>query len=73
MLANLTSMRRCWLEQYLLSDEFDPTDSENNDDSSHETDMTDIDADSEDTGGNRELEDKAWLLADQDHPPEYYL
>jgi hypothetical protein len=52
------------------------SDSGSEDEAGYEADATDVtdapDADSDDASEG-ELADSAWLLADNDHPPEYYI
>ncbi|KAJ9656079.1 hypothetical protein H2201_008651 [Coniosporium apollinis] len=58
------------LENGSSSDESYRSDTETDADAGHETDLTDADTDAD---GDEGVTNRAWLLADQDHPPEYYL
>jgi hypothetical protein len=60
-------MRRYLSDKYSSSEESEYADSKT-DEASYSTDLTDVDTGSDDDG-----DDQAWLLADEDHPPEYYL
>jgi hypothetical protein len=55
------------LDKYSLSKESEYADSKT-DEASSSTDLTNVDTGSDDNDNNR-----AWLLADEDHPPKYYL
>ena len=59
-------MRQYLSDKYSSSEESEYADSKT-DEASSSTDLTDVDTGSDDD------DDRAWLLADEDHPPEYYL
>jgi hypothetical protein len=59
-------MRRYLLDKYSLSKESEYADLKT-DEASSSTDLTNVD-----TSSNNN-DNRAWLLADEDHPPEYYL
>ena len=59
-------MRQYLLDKYSSSEESEYADLKTNEASSS-IDLTDVD-----TGSNDD-DNRAWLLADEDHPPEYYL
>ena len=54
--------------QFLLFSWLGRSDSGSEDEAGYETDVTDVTDASE-----GELDDSAWLLADNDHPLEYYI
>ena len=59
-------MRRYLLDKYSSSEESEYIDLKT-DEASFSTDLTDVDTGSDDD------DDRAWLLADEDYPPKYYL
>jgi len=61
-------MACCPLDNSCSSHGSAQSDSGSEDESDYETDATDVMDASE-----GELDDSAWLLADNDHPPEYYI
>ena len=60
-------MRRCLSDKYSSSEESEYADSKT-DEASSSTDLTDVD-----TCSDNDDDDRAWLLADEGHLPEYYL
>jgi hypothetical protein len=60
-------MRQYLLDKYSSSKESEYADLKT-DEASSSIDLTDVN-----TGSNNDDNDRAWLLADEDHLPEYYL